>query len=123
VTEGRAGPGVEKASKDDAAWFEAHPNRQLRLRDRIPGEYEPAASLDDLVPPPGTTPRTLVLQLQPGVRGRYPVAIFPHVKNDEMTDAQLFAFFKEVIPFEAQDIASKFRKVKLSGKPKPTSEW
>ena len=123
VTERQAGPGVEKASKEDAMWFEAHPDRQLRLRDRIAGEYEPAAGVGDLFAPPGTTPRTLVIQFQPGVRGRYPVAIFPHVKNDDVTDAQLFAFFKEAIPFEAQQLASKIRKVKLPGKPKPTSEW
>jgi hypothetical protein len=121
VTEQQAGPGVEAASKNDAAWFEANPHRNLRLRDRIPGEYE---KLDaGLLPPPGTTARTLVIQMQPGVRARQPVAIFEYVKNDEVTDAQLFAFFKENYPLESQQLISKIRNIKLPGKPKPTKDW
>jgi hypothetical protein len=112
------GEGVEAASQEDAAWFEAHPGRNFRLRDRIAGEYE---SLDvDLLYPPGTTPRTLVIQTHPGVRMRQPVAIFAHVKNDEMTDAQLFAFFKESHPLESQELLRKLQNVKLPGKPKQT---
>ena len=54
---------------------------------------------------------------------RQPVAIFTHVTNEEVTDAQLFAFFKENYPLESQELASKIRKLKLPGRPKPTSEW
>jgi hypothetical protein len=115
MVERQAGPGVEKASSDDADWFEANPTRNLRLRDRIAGEYE---AFEINIPPPGTTPRTLVVQMQPGVRMRQPVAIFPHIKNDEVTDAQLFAFFQDVAPFQAKEMANKLRKVKLAGKPK-----
>lgn len=112
--EQRAGPGVDAATEDDAAWFEANPDRLFRLRNRVPGEYE-AHQID--LPPPGLTPRTLVVQAQPGVRMRQPVAVFADVRNDEVTDAQLFAFFEDTANFEMRELLAKLRKVKLPGKP------
>jgi hypothetical protein len=109
--EHKAGPGVDAASRDDAAWFEAYPERNLRLRNRIPGEYEQFDA--GMLPPPGMTARTLVIQAQPGVRVRQPVAIFSDIHNDDVTDAQLFAFFKENYPAESQALISKMRKIKL----------
>lgn len=109
------GPGVEAAADDDAGWFEAHPDRHLRLRDRIPGEYE---AHQVTIPPPGLVPRTLVIQPQPGVRLRQPVAVYAHVNHDELSDAQLFAFFEESASFEIKQMVSKLRKVKMSGKPR-----
>lgn len=111
----RVGPGVDAASQDDAAWFEANPGRKLRLRNRIAGEYE-AHQIE--LPPPGLTARTLVVQAQPGVRMRQPVAVFADVRNDEVTDAQLFTFFEETANLEMRQLLAKLRKVKLSGEPK-----
>jgi hypothetical protein len=60
--------------------------------------------------------------MQPGARARQPVAILEHVRNDDVTDAQLFAFFKENYPLESQQLISKIRNVKLPGNPKPTKD-
>lgn len=121
MTQRQAGPGVDIASKCDAEWFEANPKRSWRLRDRIPGEYE---NFDvGMLPPPGTSARTLVIQMQPGVRARQPVAVFDHIKNDDVTDAQLFAFFKENYPLESQALVAKIRNIKLPGEPKRTEDW
>lgn len=109
-----AGPGVEAASRDDAAWFAANPDRQLRLRDRIPGEYE-AHQID--LPPPGLVPRTLVVEAQPGVRLRQPVTVFAQVRNDQVTDADLFAYFQETANLEMRQMVAKLRKAKLPGTP------
>jgi len=119
MNEGQAMTGVEAASADDAAWFDANPDRIFRLRDRMAGEYE---TLDmGLLPPPGMAARTLVVQMQPGVRGRQPIAIDAHIANDDATDTQLFAFFKRNYAPEAQDMVRKLRSVTLPAKPKPTS--
>lgn len=121
MSERKAGPGVEAASKNDAEWFEANPDRNFHLRDRMPGEYETFDA--SLIPPPGTAARTLVIQIQPGVRARQPVAIFNHIENEKTTDAQLFAFFKENYPLESQQLISKMRKITLPGTPKSPKDW
>jgi hypothetical protein len=113
VSAQQAGPGVEAAAQDDTAWFDAHPDRNLRLRDRIAGEY--AQGDIGMLPPPGMTARTLVIQVQPGVRARQPVAIANHVGNDAVTDAQLYAFFRQNYPEESQALIGRMRKARLSG--------
>ena len=110
----RRGPGVDVASEDDAAWFEANADRVFRLRNRIGGEYE-AHQVD--LPPPGMTPRTLVVQAQPGVRIRMPVSAYANVSNDGTSDAELFVFFEEVASLEMRETVAKLRKVSLAGKP------
>lgn len=52
----------------DRKWFETHPGRTIRLRDRFPGEIF-AAHVD----PNDHMPFVLVRQLEPGVRVRKPV--------------------------------------------------
>jgi hypothetical protein len=58
---------LEKATQDDARWFEKHPDRRYRIRKFMPGE----------APLPPTPPRhrrlqgwTLLKQLAPGMRAR-----------------------------------------------------
>jgi len=91
--------GVAAASHDDETWFAANPTRHLRLRDRIAGEFD----TDQVDPPrPGLTPRTLVVHARPGIRVRQPVQIYPHIRNDALTDAQLLAFFQQTASPEIQ---------------------
>lgn len=62
----QAGPGVERASKRDRAWFDAHPGAQERLRPAIDGEFDFAGVTAFL--PSGAWVR--VVQLAPGCRLR-----------------------------------------------------
>jgi hypothetical protein len=53
---------VERASEDDRAWFEQHPDASQRIRGYMAGEF------GEIVPP--LDHRILVQQIQPGVRSR-----------------------------------------------------
>jgi hypothetical protein len=57
------GKEIDAVMADDAAWFEEHPGRQLRLRKPVKYEFEP-------MPDPGPDEYVLVLQLKPGLRLR-----------------------------------------------------
>lgn len=107
---------VDQPSSDDAAWFAAHPDRQFRLRHRIGGEF--VASQIQL-PTAGLSPRTLVIQAQPGAWLRQPVDVQADVRNDDVTDRQLFAFFEQAASADVKDAVRTLRKARLPDKPNP----
>lgn len=96
---------IEIATQGDAAWFAAHPDRRLRLRDAVRFEFN-----EDMGPPPsGMTARTLVVQMQPGARLRQPVAVPAGLDNDEADDDDLARLFEQVAPEQAKQIARVVR--------------
>ncbi|RSV20379.1 hypothetical protein CA236_00225 [Sphingomonas sp. ABOLG] len=99
---------VEVATQGDAAWFEKNPDRRLRLRNAVPGEFR---DLSD--PPVGMTWRVIVVEAQPGVRARQPLALPLSAGNDAMAEAQLFTLFMQAAPKEARRMVAQLRKMKL----------
>ena len=108
---------IELATLGDAAWFEDNPDRRIRIRNAVAMEFNAAMSQ----PPVGMVLYTLVLEAQPGVRMRQPVALSVEVAIDEFGDEELFALFVQVAPSEAKGILKKLRTTKLPGTPKPVA--
>jgi hypothetical protein len=106
---------IELATLGDAAWFESNPDRRIRIRNAVPMEFNEAMSR----PPVGMVLHTLVLEAQPGVRMRQPVALSVEVAIGELGDEELFAFFVQVAPPEAKGILKKLRATKLPGTLRP----
>jgi hypothetical protein len=96
-------------AEGDAAWFEAHPDNRVRMRNAVPSEFNE----DTGTAPVGMTWRCIVVEAQPGVRVRQPVALPIAVSNDDMSDHQLFALFMQAAPPEAKAIISQLRGLKL----------
>lgn len=110
---------IEIATHGDAAWFEKHPDNRLRMRNAVNMEFN--RNLGE--PPVGMTWRAIVLEAQPGVRMRQPIALPMAVGNDDMDDAQLLDLFMQVAPVDASGLLNHLRGVKLAGKPKPAGTW
>lgn len=110
---------IEIATQGDAAWFEKRPDNRLRMRNAVPMEFN--RNLGE--PPVGMTWRAIVLEAQPGVRMRQPIAIPMEVGNDDMDDQQLLSLFMQVAPAEAQGMVTQLRGLKLPGSPKPADTW
>jgi len=108
---------IELATLGDAAWFESNPDRRIRIRNAVPMEFNAAMRQ----PPVGMVLHTLVLEAQPGVRMRQPVALSANVAIEELGDEELFALFVQVAPPEAKGMLKKLRAAKLPGAPKPVS--
>jgi hypothetical protein len=106
---------IEIATQGDAAWFEKGPDRRIRIRNAVPQEFN--GILDE--PPVGMTWRAIVVEAQPGVRARQPVALPIGIENDEISEQELFGLFLQAAPAEAKGIIDHLRKVKLAGVPKP----
>jgi hypothetical protein len=105
---------IEIATLGDEAWFANNPHRRIRLRNAVPmefaGEIESASA--------GMVLRTLVLEAQPGVRLRQPLALPADVAMEDMGDDALFALFMQAAPPEAKETLKKLRATKLPGVPK-----
>lgn len=105
---------IEVVTQGDGAWFGAHPDNRIRMRNAVEGEFNEDFGLA----PVGMSWRAIVLEAQPGVRMRQPVALPLHVSND-LPDHDLFALFMQAAGPEAKEIVGKLRRLKLPGKPKP----
>jgi len=105
---------IEIVTQGDAAWFEVHPDNRIRIRNAISGEFN-----EDFGPAPvGMSWRAIVLEAQPGVRMRQPVALPLHVGND-LNNHDLFSLFMQAAGPEAKGMVSQLRALKLPSKPKP----
>jgi hypothetical protein len=104
-------------TQGDAAWFEVHPDMCVRMRNVVSGEFAEEIG----VAPVGMTWRCIVVEAQPGVRLRQPVALPVVVANDSMSDQDLFALFIQAAPPEAKRTIDQLRALKLSGALKPAS--
>ncbi len=102
---------IEIATQGDSAWFESRPDRRLRLRNAVSMEFN--RNLGE--PPVGMTWRAIVVEAQPGVRARQPVALPIGVENDSMAEEDLFRLFMQAAPKEAKDMLVQLRRVKLRG--------
>ncbi|RYY27338.1 MAG: hypothetical protein EOP62_07110 [Sphingomonadales bacterium] len=106
---------IELATLGDAAWFESNPNRRIRIRNAVPMEFNEDIGHSQT----GMVQHTLVLEAQPGVRMRQPVALATAVEIEALGDDELFAIFMQVAPDGAKDALKKLRSTKLPGAPKP----
>jgi hypothetical protein len=61
----------QAASKDDAAWFKAHPHRSHRLRQ--PHDVELRETMAPAVTPASAIPYVVIRQVRPGHRLRLPI--------------------------------------------------
>ncbi|WP_380779513.1 hypothetical protein [Sphingomonas sp. R86520] len=100
---------AEIAMAGDGSWFDKHPERRLRIRAMIPGEF------DDVLgqAPVGMTWRTIVLEAQPGARSRQAIALPLATDIDALGDGDLFNLFLQAAPPGARDVIASMRKVKL----------
>jgi len=110
---------IEIATQGDAAWFEKNPDSRLRMRNAVEMEFNRNLG----APPVGMTWRAIVLEAQPGVRMRQPIALPMGISNDGMNDQDLLDLFMQVAPNEAATLLTHLRSVKLAGRPKPTGAW
>lgn len=107
---------IEIATQGDAAWFETHPDNRIRIRNAVDGEFNEVFGQA----PIGMSWRAIVLEAQPGMRMRQPVALPLHVENN-LNDQDLSALFMQAAGPEAKDIISRLRKVNPRSVPKPAS--
>jgi len=96
-------------TEGDAAWFAAHPDNRVRMRNAAPGEFNEEIG----TAPVGMTWRCIVVEAQPGVRVRQPVALPVSVSNDSMDDQQLFGLFLEAAPREAKRMINQLRAMRV----------
>jgi len=107
---------IEIATQGDAAWFEKHPDNRLCMRNAVDMEFN-----RNLGPPPvGMTWRAIIVEAQPGVRMRQPIALPTGVSNGGLGDQQLLDLFMQVAPAEAAGMLTTLCGVKLAGKQKTT---
>lgn len=109
---------IEIATQGDAAWFEKHSDRRIRIRNAAPMEFN--GSLGE--PPVGMTWRAIVVEAQPGVRARQPLALPGAIENDSLEEQDLFDLFIRAAPSEAKGVIDQLRKIKLPGALKPVSK-
>jgi hypothetical protein len=76
------------ASKDDAAWFKAHPHRSHRLR--RPHDVELQEAMAPTIAPASAIPYVVVRQVQPGFRLRLPIWSDIEVPETETIGHALF---------------------------------
>lgn len=106
-------PAVEIATAGDASWFLKQPDRRLRIRNMVVGEFSDV----DGQPPVGMAWRTIVLEAQPGARSRQAIALPIGMDVDAFDDNDLFDLFLRVAPPGARKMIAALRQVKLPGRP------
>ena len=100
---------VEVATQGDAAWFDKHPDRRIRIRPAVSMEFnEDVGSA-----PVGMQWFALVLEAQPGARIRQPVALSIGFNVEDMDDSALFSLFQQAAPPSAKEILGQLRSAKL----------
>lgn len=104
---------VEIATTGDASWFVKHPDRRLRIRNMVVGEFSDVSGQ----PPVGMAWRTIVLEAQPGARSRQAIALPIGTDVDAFGDEDLFDLFLRVAPPGARKMIAALRQVKLPDMP------
>lgn len=104
---------VEIATAGDAFWFVKHPDRRLRIRNMVVGEFHDV----DGQPPVGMAWRTIVLEAQPGARSRQAIALPLGMDVDALNDDDLFDLFLRAAPPGARKMIVALRQVKLPSVP------
>lgn len=104
---------VEIATAGDASWFVKHPDRRLRIRNMVPGEFSDVTGQ----PPVGMAWRAIVLEAQPGARSRQVIALPIGTDVDAFADDDLFDLFLRVAPAGARKVIAALRQVKLPETP------
>jgi hypothetical protein len=90
---------IGRAAEDDRRWFDGNPGRQYRVRPAIPGEFNEPLS-NNL--PEGCAWRTIVVQMQPGVRARRRVGLPYILPCDAATDDDVRWLWEQTGNTEAQ---------------------
>ncbi len=104
-------------TQGDVAWFETHPDNRIRMRNAVPMEFD-----EDIgAAPVGMTWRCIVVEAQPGVRVRQPVALPAAVGNDGMSDRELFALFVAAAPPQARRMIDQLRAMRSPVTSKPAA--
>ena len=101
---------VDIATAGDAAWFDRHHDRRLRIRNLVAGEFADVSGL----PPVGMAWRTIVLEAQPGARSRQAIALPLDLDIDTLHDPDLFDLFLQVAPPGARAMIASLRKVNVA---------
>ncbi len=101
---------VEIAMAGDASWFAKHPERRLRIRNMVAGEFGDVSGQ----PPVGMAWRTIVLEAQPGARSRQAIALPIGTDVDAFDDDDLFDLFLRVAPVGARKMIAALRQIKLT---------
>jgi hypothetical protein len=78
----------QAASKDDAAWFKAHPHRSHRLRQ--PHDVELREAIAPAIAPASAIPYVVIRQVRPGHRLRLPIWSDIEVPETEAIGHALF---------------------------------
>ncbi len=102
---------VEVATQGDAAWFDKHPDRRLRIRQAVAMEFNE----DVRSAPVGMQWFALVLEAQPGARIRQPIALSIGFDVEGLDDSALFSLFQQAAPSGAKEILGELRSAKLPG--------
>lgn len=97
------------ATAGDAAWFAAHGDRRLRIRNMVPGEFSDVGGH----PPVGMAWHTIVLEAQPGARSRQAIALPIATVATALGDEDLFELFVQAAPPGARKVIAALRKVKI----------
>jgi hypothetical protein len=100
---------IDIATQGDAAWFEAHSDRRIRIRQAVANEF----AADIGTPPVGMLWFALVLEAQPGARIRQPIALPIGFAAGDLDDAALFSLFHQAAPAEAKTLLAKLRKTRV----------
>lgn len=87
------GKAIDRACNDDRLWFEANAEREFRLRDPVPFEFNGPVE----TPPKGSTWRVLVKQVKLGVRLRLPVALPIEAHTQGAEDRHLRPLYKQLV--------------------------
>jgi len=104
---------VEIATAGDASWFVNHPDRRLRIRNMVLGEFGDVGGQ----PPVGMAWRTIVLEAQLGARSRQATALPITMDVDAFDDDDLFDLFLRVAPPGARKMIAALRQIKLPETP------
>ncbi|RZM37551.1 MAG: hypothetical protein EOP67_00675 [Sphingomonas sp.] len=102
---------MDIATAGDAAWFDRHNDRRLRIRNLVAGEFGDVSGL----PPVGMAWRTIVLEAQPGARSRQAIALPLDLDIDTLDDTDLFDLFVQVALPGARATIASLRKIKITG--------
>jgi len=106
-------PAPDLTGQADQAWFDAHPDRDFRLRDPAVLEFkDPLGEAGD-----GFSWRVLVARLEGGSRLRLPVSLAWDLHNDHAKERHLALLFEQVAP----DQAKALRRKAVEARPAPSA--
>jgi hypothetical protein len=94
------GKAIDLACEDDRLWFDWNSDREYRLREVLPHEFDGQGT-----PPQGLTWRVLVVQISNEIRVRTPAALPSELATMGADDDYLAEIFKQVAPENVQKVA------------------